>query len=136
MEVDSHIAKSRALERCCDDLRLAITADMDNLSFKLCGEGLIPREVRDTKEAPRMVSTVESKLGYDESVWEKLIKVLNDSNSQPLADKLIQKLRVELGKNDAPGVYAPRGVQGAREFCTVPNCEGCSQITLPQIMSL
>ena len=65
--MDSHRAKRSALQKYCNELRQAINADVDSLSFKLRGEGLIPQEVRDSKAADKIVASVEYRLSFDES---------------------------------------------------------------------
>ena len=120
--MDSHRAKRKALRKYCNELRLAINADLDNLSFKLCAESLIPQEVRDRKAADDIVSSVESRLGFDESAWEKLIKVLYSCDAGNLAGKLVKQLTVELSGEDAPGGNIPGGQQqNGGECCMLYN---------------
>ena len=106
--MDSHRAKRSALRNYCNELRQAINADFDNLSFKLHAESLIPQEVRDSKAADKIVASVENRLGYDESAWDKLIKVLYGfEGSAVLADKLIKQFTAEMSGQDAHRDNAP-----------------------------
>ena len=106
--MDTHLAKCTVLRKCCDDLTLAINADLDNLSSKLRIKGLIPTEVFNRGVVAEIVSTVESRLVYDESAWEKLIKALCASpKGWFLAQKLKKQVNVELSGEDGPGGNIP-----------------------------
>ena len=113
--MDRHSAKCEALKKCSNELRKAISADVDNLSFQLYAEGLIPQEVRDSKEAGKIVSSLESRLVSDESAWEKLIKVLQRfKGCASLVKKLKEQLAAEMSGQDAQGDNAPERQQQDR----------------------
>ena len=105
-----HLAKCRALTSLCDELRLAIRADTERLSFKLSAENLVSQEARDSKDVGAMVSQVECRLRVDEQVWDKLIQVLDSCEQKALNRKLSEKLRQE---------EMAQGVTGAEEKGTV-----------------
>ena len=107
--MDSHRAKCSALRKYSNELRQAINANFDNLSFKLCAEKLIPQEVRDSKAADKIVASVEYRLSYDESAWDKLIDVLNGfEGSAVLADNLIKQFTAEMSGQGAHGDSTPQ----------------------------
>ena len=72
---------------------------MENLRFKLQGNGLITPEACESKDAGRMVSEIQFRLDGDEAIWEKLIQVLNECDK----NSLIQKLDSEIGRGVLPG---------------------------------
>ena len=102
----SHRAKCKVLRECSGHVRLALSADIDNLSFGLYAEGLIVQVVRDSKEPDRIVAALENRLGFDESAWELLIKVFLDFDGGAVVAKTMEdQLAAELSSEQA----APSG---------------------------
>ena len=122
----SHRAKCSALRKCSNKLRRAINADLDNLSSELCAQGLISEDVRDTKDAGNIVSSIQNRLSFDESAWDLLIKVLADfKECAALVDQLKQQLAEEMSGQGAHGDRAPqRQQQNGSGLCI-----GCCKIT-------
>ena len=94
--MESIHAKSRALQKYCDELRKAIVASGVSINFKLYREGLITQEVREEKAAERIVSVIENRLASDEFLWDNLIGVLRECEYHLLANNLEAQLQEEL----------------------------------------
>ena len=116
--MDSHRAKCTALRKYSNELRRAISADYKNLSFMLCAKGLISLEVRDSKAADEIVSSVEYRLSFDESAWDKLIEVLyGREGSAVLVDQLKKQLAAEMSGHHAPERAPERQQQNGSGLC-------------------
>ena len=100
--MEAHGAKRRALRTLCNDVRKAIQGDRDNVSFGLHAKNLLSLEVLEQKDAGAMVNQVRHRLEGDESVWNKLIQVLESCEIHVLVRKLKDELERELGQRSVP----------------------------------
>ena len=91
-----HEEKIEVLKGKGNDLRKAINADMENLRFKLCDEGLISDEARESRDAGKMVAEIQNRLHGDEAVWDKLLAVLGKIQ---LRENLSRALSEKTGTN-------------------------------------
>ena len=113
-EMDSHEAKRRALRKCYPDFVRAIEANTTALKNELYADDLIALEARNSGTADVIASSCEKKLRYDESAWDKLIRVLRRRDeSGIIAGKLTDRLG-ELLRGNVPGDNTPRGQQPNR----------------------
>ena len=95
-------AKCKVLRAKSCDVRRALSTDINNLSFGLCAEGLIAQEVRDSKEPGSIVAALENRLAFDESAWERLIKVFLDFDGIAVVAKTMEgQLADELSSEQA-----------------------------------
>ena len=100
--MDVHGAKCRALRTLCNDVRKAIQGDRENVSFGLYAKNLLSLEVLEKKDAGAMVNQIQHRLEGDESVWDKLIQVLESCEIRVLVKKLKDELERELGQSSVP----------------------------------
>ena len=70
---------------------------MEDIRFTLCVAKLISRDVRDKKDAAKMVSAIETQLRFDDSAWDNLLMVLkNNEQTAVMAEKLSNELKKEI----------------------------------------
>ena len=90
-------AKCEAVKTCSNALRKTILGDLEDLRFELHGANVISIDTRDKKNAGDMVSEIQHRLAADETVWDKLIGVLEKCKKSAMIEQLLKRLRQESG---------------------------------------
>ena len=90
-------AKREAVKTCGNILRKTILGDLEDLRFELHGADVISMETCEKKSAGDMVLEIQHRLATDETVWDKLIGVLNKCKKSAVIEQLLEQLRQESG---------------------------------------